>query len=85
MVNGCNKPRESYDQLLETCEPIENFLEFENSGNQADKGSRFLHTASVSANASGSDKGSLGQYFVPLSLIERWGNAMGILVFLLNR
>ncbi|XAR70947.1 tRNA (cytosine(38)-C(5))-methyltransferase [Bertholletia excelsa] len=78
MVNGCNKPLESYDQLLETCEPIENFLEFKNSGNQVDKGSGFLHSACVSANASGSDKGSQGQYFVPLSLIERWGNAMDI-------
>ncbi|GJX37650.1 tRNA (cytosine(38)-C(5))-methyltransferase [Tanacetum coccineum] len=50
------------DEMLQTCLPIERFLEF---GNPTEN--------------TFSDEGSLNQYFVPSSLSERWGSAMGIL------
>lgn len=50
-------------EMFQTCLPIEQFLEFGNSMNQ----NTF------------SNEGSLDQYFVPSSLTERWGSAMGIL------
>lgn len=51
------------NDMRQTCLPIEGFLEFGNCMNQ--------DTFSI--------EGSLNQYFVPSSLIERWGSAMGIL------
>lgn len=84
IVNESNQPQESCDQWLQACEPIENFLEFKNPSNQMEMGSGFLHTTVVSTNISESDEGNgsdvtaVSQYFVPLSLIERWGNAMDI-------
>lgn len=51
------------NDLHQTCLPIETFLEF---GNPVDQNL-------VSSEA------SINQYFVPSSLIERWGSAMGIL------
>ncbi|KAL8245098.1 hypothetical protein R6Q59_011356 [Mikania micrantha] len=50
------------NDLQQACLPIESFLEFENSMNH--------NTFSV--------EGSLNQYLVPSSLIERWGSAMDI-------
>lgn len=52
------------NDLNQTCLPIESFLEFGNFMNQ----NNTLLT-----------EGSLNQYFVPSSIIERWGSAMGIL------
>ncbi|XP_047327850.1 tRNA (cytosine(38)-C(5))-methyltransferase 2 [Impatiens glandulifera] len=56
----CND--KSHDELLNACEPIDNFLEYRcnNSDN------------SESTNA------SLSQYLVPSNQIERWGDAMDI-------
>ena len=51
------------DEMLQTSLPVENFLEFGDSTNE--------NTLFV--------EGSLDQYFVPSSLSERWGCAMGIL------
>lgn len=87
MVNECNQPQESYDRWLPVCEPVENFLEFKNPTNQVEMSSSFKLTTIVSIEVSegdggnGSDFTSASQYSVPLSLIKRWGAAMGILVF----
>ncbi|KAL7175248.1 hypothetical protein ACSBR2_028953 [Camellia fascicularis] len=84
IVNKSNQPQESCNQWLQACQPIENFLEFRNPSNQVEMGSGFLHTTVVPTNISesdeenGSDVTAVSQYFVPLSLIERWGNAMDI-------
>ncbi|KAH7524699.1 hypothetical protein FEM48_Zijuj06G0147300 [Ziziphus jujuba var. spinosa] len=77
-----DQPQESFDKLLQSCEPIERFLEFKNADLQPGD------TTSVSTFAAGGlekdnegsecDINSLDQYFVPLSLIERWGSAMDI-------
>ncbi|KVH90286.1 C-5 cytosine methyltransferase, partial [Cynara cardunculus var. scolymus] len=60
------------DKMLQTCLPIERFLEFGNSMNQVENGTSFPPDTC-------SDESSLKQYFVPSNLIERWGSAMGIL------
>jgi len=91
VANEHDQSQENWDRLLQSCEPVQKFLEFENHSNQSDNKSGCLDTTHVSTGAFGdlekNDKGnelvgsSLDQYFVPLSLIERWGSAMGILNF----
>lgn len=91
MANEHDQSQENWDKLLQSCEPVQKFLEFENHSNQSDTESGCLDNTHVSTEAFGdlekNDKGnelvgsSLDQYFVPLSLIERWGSAMGILNF----
>ena len=81
-----DQPQDNLDNLLQSCEPIERFLEFKNDNQQPGD------TTSVSMFAVGGlekddegnryDDSSLDQYFVPLTLIERWGSAMGILISL---
>ncbi|CAN6543337.1 unnamed protein product [Malus baccata var. baccata] len=82
-----DEPQESRDTLLEYCEPIESFLEFKNCSDQSV--SNFVGTTTGSTNTEGilkKDEGSgfcsgiVDQYIVPLSLVERWGSAMGILL-----
>lgn len=71
---------ENLDKLLQACEPVESFLEFKNFFNQLELESSSLNVSSgVSEASEKTILGSLSQYTVPLSLIERWGNAMGIL------
>lgn len=81
-------PRENFDKLLQSCEPIERFLEFKNSSHPP--GSNSLNTTMDFEDAcrdTGKDTeeheydiSSVDQYSVSLSLIERWGSAMGILL-----
>ncbi|KAG5562771.1 hypothetical protein RHGRI_005485 [Rhododendron griersonianum] len=84
MVNECNQPQESYDQWLPACLPVENFLEFKNPTNQVETSSSLKLPTIVSIEVSEGDEGngsdftSASQYFVPLSLIKRWGAAMDI-------
>ncbi|KAK4547237.1 hypothetical protein RGQ29_032835 [Quercus rubra] len=88
VANEHDQSQENWDKLLQSCEPVQKFLEFENHSNQSDTESGCLDTTHVSTEAFGdlekNDKGnelvgsSLDQYFVPLSLIERWGSAMDI-------
>lgn len=63
---------EGSENLLQSCESVEKFLD---------------STAQVNGEPGGFDETENGsrdcdghQYLVPLSLIERWGNAMGILL-----
>jgi tRNA (cytosine38-C5)-methyltransferase len=84
-----DQSQESCDKLLQSCEPVEKFLEFENHSDQMDTESGLLDATIVPIDAYGAlEKNddaygrndiSLNQYLVPLSLIERWGSAMGIL------
>ena len=91
MANEHDQSQENWDKLLQSCEPVQKFLEFENHSNQSDTESGCLDTTHVSTEAFGdlekNDKGngldgSSLDYLVPLSLIERWGNVMGILDFI---
>lgn len=86
-----DQSQESWDKLLQSCEPVEKFLEFKNHSDQMVTESVFLGTTIVpidaygalekNDNANSHNEDSLNQYLVPLSLIERWGNVMGILNF----
>lgn len=80
-----DEPQGSLDKLLESCEPIERFLEFKNCRDQPN----FVDSTTVSTDTigvlekdeeNGCCTSTLDQYSVPSSLIERWGSAMGILV-----
>lgn len=84
-----DEPQGSWDKWLESCQPIESFLEFKNCSDHSEP--NFVDSTNVSTDTSGAleeDEGNgcctstLDQYSVPLSLIERWGSAMGILVLL---
>ncbi|KAF5456705.1 hypothetical protein F2P56_026153 [Juglans regia] len=88
VANEHDQSEESWDKVLQSCEPVEKFLEFENHGDQTGTESGFLDSTIVPTdaygslekndNANGHDSSSLGQYLVPLSLIERWGSVMDI-------
>ncbi|KAK4274420.1 hypothetical protein QN277_017640 [Acacia crassicarpa] len=73
--------RKDWDMLLPSCQPIEQFLELKNPSNGTDVESASLDTdlpRDLKHNGEVLNKASLDQYFVPLSLIERWGSAMDI-------
>ncbi|KAJ6330040.1 hypothetical protein OIU76_008800 [Salix suchowensis] len=79
--DGWDQPPSNWDTLIHSCEPIERFLEFKSSSDQ-------VTGTDVSADCSGAleniDERNLNtksQYVVPLSLIERWESAMGILCY----
>ncbi|KAK3023901.1 hypothetical protein RJ639_044523 [Escallonia herrerae] len=75
IVAGGNEPQGSLDESLQACEPVERFLEFKHPSNGVEPESSWLHI-NVPGALEISAIGSLEQYFVPLSLLERWGNAM---------
>ncbi|RVX19516.1 DNA (cytosine-5)-methyltransferase [Vitis vinifera] len=88
LIDEHDQSEKIWDKLLQSCEPVERFLEFKNTINPLETESSYLETLSVSTDASGelennerdrSDSNSWDQFSVPLSLIERWGSAMGIL------
>ncbi|KAK3004853.1 hypothetical protein RJ639_018946 [Escallonia herrerae] len=74
-----NEPEGSLDKSVQACEPVERFLEFKHPSNEVEPESSWLHI-NVPGALEISAMGSLEQYFVPLSLLERWGNAMAIIV-----
>lgn len=73
LIDGFDQAPENWDKLLQSCEPVESFLEFKNSSDQADE-----------ENLENIAEGNLikmEKFFVPSCLIDRWGSAMGILYF----
>lgn len=87
MTNRWDQPPENWDKLLQSCESLERFLEFKNTSRQLDAETGVLAINNVSVDCFGAlenigegNLSTMDQYFVPLSLIERWGSAMGILV-----
>ncbi|PHT78582.1 hypothetical protein T459_16634 [Capsicum annuum] len=67
---------EYWDELLQDCQPVNDFLAFKTFGN--DKGSStYSFHANDSVKSDISDKEN-NVYFVPSSLIERWVSAMDI-------
>ncbi|KAK2999531.1 hypothetical protein RJ639_023630 [Escallonia herrerae] len=75
IVGEGNEPQGSLDKSLQACEPVRKFLEFKHPSNEVQPESSWLHI-NVPGALESSAIGSLEQYFVPLSLLERWGNAM---------
>ncbi|WCJ30242.1 tRNA (cytosine(38)-C(5))-methyltransferase 2 [Euphorbia peplus] len=79
VVDECDQPTENWDQMLKSCEPVENFLEFKNSISYVDAETDFVATTSVSTGDVENIEGNtIDQYLVPSNLIERWGSAMDI-------
>lgn len=73
-----------WDRLLETCQPINDFLELKSfTGELISKPSMMHGNISEGLNIIEDGHGSiddlLNQYLVPSSLVQRWGSAMGIL------
>lgn len=74
-----------WNKLLETCRPIQDFLEL----GEVISESRVM-LDSVSEISKDTEEGNefidnpLNQYLVPSSLVERWGCAMGILISCLS-
>ncbi|KAL6208172.1 hypothetical protein ACLB2K_019123 [Fragaria x ananassa] len=73
----------SSDKLVESCQPIESFLEFKNCSDRPN----FVDGTAVSTDTirvlgkdeeNGCCTSTLDQYTVPSGLIERWGSAMDI-------
>lgn len=73
---------EKLDSSLQSCEPIEKFLESTSQVNNKPSTSDDFKNGSKDCygQEDGSVPDSVQQYLVPLSLIERWGDAMGILL-----
>ncbi|XP_060208272.1 tRNA (cytosine(38)-C(5))-methyltransferase 2 isoform X2 [Lycium barbarum] len=68
---------EYWDELLQACQPVDDFLAFKTfgNGNIGKDSSTYSFHANDSAKSDRSDEENNG-YFVPSSLIERWGSAM---------
>ncbi|KAI6681458.1 hypothetical protein NL676_035339 [Syzygium grande] len=89
VTDECLRPQENWDKLLESCVPVEHFLEFKSSAGpkMADYGFENANNH-ISRESNDPSKGhderngfsstGLDLYHVPLSLIERWGSAMDI-------
>ncbi|XP_050230974.1 tRNA (cytosine(38)-C(5))-methyltransferase 2 [Mercurialis annua] len=74
VTDGHDQPPENWDKLLQSCEPLESFLEFKNSSNQLNTEIEFGNLE----NTYERNMSTMDQYYVPSNLIERWGSAMDI-------
>ncbi|CAI0399491.1 unnamed protein product [Linum tenue] len=82
LLGQLEEPPESLDKLLDSCEPVECFLEFKGLSDLVDAEGR-ITTSSSAIDFGALDHGSgslsmLDQYLVPQNLIDRWGSAMDI-------
>lgn len=90
MANEDDSAQEDRHNKLQSCQPIEKFLELKNPSNYIEVESATLVTglSNDSPRSFGKDNDheydSLDQYCVPPSLVERWGSAMGILASLIG-
>ncbi|KAH1105568.1 hypothetical protein J1N35_009336 [Gossypium stocksii] len=88
VISENSQSQENWDKLIDSCQPIENFLEFTSSSDQVNTETGPFANAEVSRNDQETsetfvegdefDFGAIDQFVVPLSLIERWGSAMDI-------
>lgn len=67
---------EYWDELLQACQPVDDFLVFKTFHNGKDSSTYSFHS-NDSVKSDRSDEEN-NVYFVPSSLIERWGSAMDI-------
>ncbi|KAF1882146.1 hypothetical protein Lal_00038790 [Lupinus albus] len=80
VANDGDSSQEDRLKLFQSCQPVENFLELKNTGNDIDVES----ITSMTGLSNDLECDSLDQYYVPSSLVERWGSAMGILASLIG-
>ncbi|KAG8487307.1 hypothetical protein CXB51_020904 [Gossypium anomalum] len=88
VIGENSQSQANWDKLIDSCQPIENFLEFTSSSDQVNTETGLFANAEVSGNDQETsetfvegdefDFGAIDQFVVPLSLIERWGSAMDI-------
>ncbi|KAE8691345.1 putative protein phosphatase 2C 22-like [Hibiscus syriacus] len=88
MIGENGQSQENWNKLIDSCQPIEKFLEFTSSSDQVEMETVSLVNTDDSADdqetsdkfveENACDFGSIDQFIVPLSLIERWGSAMDI-------
>lgn len=81
---------EDRHESLQSCQPIEKFLELKNPRNDIDVDSA-ASTTGLSIETSGTlgqdndhEYHSSDQFYVHPSLLERWGSAMGILALVIG-
>lgn len=85
MTDEDDSSKEDRHKLLQSCQPIEKFLELKKPNNDIAVESAALMTGlsndapRTSEKTNGHEYESLDHYYVHPSLIERWGSAMGIL------
>ncbi|MED6204629.1 C-5 cytosine-specific DNA methylase, variant 2 [Stylosanthes scabra] len=76
--------QEDRHKLLQSCQPIESFLELKNPSNNIEVESATSLTGLSNGNPRTLGEGdddvcdTSQQYYVPLSLVERWGSAMDV-------
>ncbi|RAL44259.1 hypothetical protein DM860_015619 [Cuscuta australis] len=82
--NDDDQSQEYWEELLQHCQPIENFLEWKSSANEC-KSKLFCSLAANNSENADSDDADNGldsdfsnEYVVPTSLVDRWGDAMDI-------
>ncbi|XP_061365462.1 tRNA (cytosine(38)-C(5))-methyltransferase 2 isoform X2 [Gastrolobium bilobum] len=84
VANEDDSLQEDRHKLLQSCQPIEKFLELKNPRNDIDVEPATLMTglSNATPRTLGGDNDheydSLHQYYVPPSLVERWGSAMDV-------
>lgn len=80
MEFGKCQAEEGLDNLVQVCEPVEKFLESAAQVNGEPSSFDDSENGSKDCNGQEDDSvpDSVHQYLVPVSLIERWGNAMDI-------
>ncbi|KAI3454031.1 hypothetical protein Pfo_010694 [Paulownia fortunei] len=84
MVTGEEAESHAYwNKLLETCRPIQDFLELKNFRGEviSESGAMLASVSEISKDTEERNEfidNPLNQYFVPSSLVERWGSAMDI-------
>ncbi|KAE9591839.1 putative tRNA (cytosine(38)-C(5))-methyltransferase [Lupinus albus] len=74
VANDGDSSQEDRLKLFQSCQPVENFLELKNTGNDIDVES----ITSMTGLSNDLECDSLDQYYVPSSLVERWGSAMDV-------
>ncbi|KAG4399133.1 hypothetical protein AAZX31_08G175800 [Glycine max] len=85
-----NSSKEDRQNLLQSCQPIEKFIELKNLSNDIAVESEALRTdlSNDAPRTLGENNGheyeSLDQYYIHPSLIDRWGSAMGILALVIG-
>lgn len=72
-----------WDKFIETCRPIQEFLEFKDSTSELISdavGSSISRISKDTEEGTVAINNTLNEYIVPPNLVERWGSAMGILL-----
>lgn len=78
-----------WDKVLETCQPVKDFMELKRFINEVISEPVAAHDNVPEVSKCAEEENAilnypLNQYIVPSGLVQRWGSAMGILAFLIS-